>query len=195
MDKEQIEKAQKTLSEGGIIIYPTETAYGIAADATNRKAIEKVYEMKQRPREKGITTITKNFEQANKYGKFNEKEEKLIKEFMPGPLTLVTQKNNKNKLPKNLNEQFVFRISSSKLARKLASKKPITATSANISGNETSYKIEDIDNKLLDKADLVIDEGKLEKQPTSTIAEIKNGEITVHREGPISKKDLEDVTE
>lgn len=193
MDKEQLKKAKEILSKGGIVIYPTETAYGIAADATNKEAVEKVYKLKQRPREKGITTITKNFEQANKYGEFSEKEKKLIQEFMPGPLTLVTEKSSENTLPENLNEKFVFRISSSKLARKLASKTPITATSANISGNQTSYKVEDIDNKLLDKADLVINKGELEKKPTSTIAEIKNGKITVHREGPIKEKDLEDA--
>jgi len=190
---DKLKKAKKVIENGGIVIYPTETAYGIAADATNEEAIEKVYQAKNRPKEKGITTIVKNLEQAKKYGNISEKEEKIIEEFMPGPLTLITSKKESSTLPDNLNKDFVFRISSSKTARELASKTPITATSANISGKNTSYSIESISDKLKNKVDYIIDEGVLDPQPTSTIARIENKNIKIYREGPIAKKELEKV--
>jgi len=163
-------------------------------DATNTDAVDKVYKAKQRPREKGLTTIVSSLSQAKEYAELSEKEEKLIEEFMPGPLTLVAEKK-KNKLPENLNEKFVFRISSSQMARKLAAKEPITATSANISGEPTSYAVEDISDSLLEKIDYVLDAGQLEDGPTSTIVELENGKIKVHREGPIKKHQIKDVIE
>jgi L-threonylcarbamoyladenylate synthase len=186
-----IQNAQAALKEGGIIVFPTETAYGIAADARNEEAVEKVYEAKNRPREKGLTVICSSVEQAKNYCELGELEEKIVEEFMPGPLTLVAEKNDK--LPDELNEQFVFRVSSSSIARSLAKDFPITATSANISGEETSYSVEDINEDLLDKVDAVVDRGELDSMPTSSIVEVKDGEIVVHREGPISLSELRET--
>ncbi|MFB6182564.1 MAG: L-threonylcarbamoyladenylate synthase, partial [Candidatus Nanohaloarchaea archaeon] len=114
------------------------------------------------------------------YGKISKLEEKIIDELMPGPLTLVVE--SKNKLADNLNEDFVFRISSNEIARKLAKDKPITATSANISGKETSYDVKEISSKLKERVDYIIDKGKLDPSPTSAIVEIKNGDPIFHRE-------------
>ena len=193
MDK-KIEKAKKVINEGGVVIFPTETAYGLAADATNEEAVEKVYKMKNRPRNKGLTAIVSSFEVAKKYGDIKESESKIIQKFMPGPLTLVVDKIN-SELAENLNSDFVFRISSSGIARELAEVGPITATSANISGKSTSYSIDDIDEALLDKVDYIIDGGVLDDGPTSTIAEVRDsGEgVILHREGPINEEDLESV--
>ena len=188
--KEEIEEARKVIAEGGLVIFPTETAYGIAADATSPEAVDKVYRAKQRPRSKGLTTIVSSLSQAEEYAELSEQEKKLAEKFMPGPLTLVAEK--KENVPDNLNENFVFRISSSDLARQLASETPITATSANIAGEETSYSVEDISQELLEETDYVVDKGKLEQNPTSTIIELQeNGELKVHREGPIKKQEIE----
>lgn len=186
-----LERAREILGEGGIIVFPTETAYGIAADARNPEAVEKVYRAKKRSRSKGLTTIVNSLEQAEKHGLLNDRERKLVEEFMPGPLTLVTEKGDG--LAENLNDQFVFRISSSETARELAKEFPITATSANISGEETSYAVEDISNELLNSVEAVIDEGRLESGPTSTIVEIVDNEAKVHREGPIKKEEIEEI--
>ncbi|MFB6145394.1 MAG: L-threonylcarbamoyladenylate synthase, partial [Candidatus Nanohaloarchaea archaeon] len=182
---------RKVIDEGGIVVFPTETAYGIASDALNEEALEKVYKAKNRPKSKPLTVICSSLEQLEKYAELAEDEKKLIDEFMPGPLTLIVEK--KDLVPDNLNDKFVFRISSSELARKLAENGPVTATSANISGEDTSYSIEDISGELLEKADYVLDSGELENGPTSTIVELKDGEVVVHREGPIKKKEIEKV--
>ena len=189
--KEQVEEAKKVIQDGGIVIFPTETAYGIAADATDNEAVEKVYEAKQRPRSKGLTAIVDSLETAGKYAELSEQEKKLIREFMPGPLTLVSER--RDSVPENLNEDFAFRISSGEVADALSEVGPVTATSANISGRETSYSVEDISQELLDKADYVIDSGELDRGPTSTIAEFSGGEVVVHREGPIKKHELEKI--
>jgi L-threonylcarbamoyladenylate synthase len=187
----EIEEARKRIQEGKIGVYPTETAYGVAADAMEEEAVEKVYKAKQRPRSKPLTAICNNLEQVQKHADLTKEEEKLIKEFMPGPLTLVVDK--KTHVPNNLNKEFAFRIPGSEIARKLAKEGPITATSANISGNPTSYSVEDISEELLEKVDFVLDEGRLDDGPTSTIAEVNNGECVVHRRGPISEEDLRKV--
>jgi len=187
----EIEEAKEKIDKGGIVIFPTETAYGIASDALNEDALDKVYEVKQRPRSKGLTVIVDSLETAERYAEIGKKEEKIIQEFIPGPLTLVTEK--KERVPDNLNEKFVFRISSGEIADRLAERGPITATSANISGNDTSYSVEGIDPELKDKADYIIDRGELEESPTSSIAEIVDGEVVMHREGPINKSEIEKI--
>lgn len=185
------EEARKKIQNGKIGVYPTETAYGIAADALNEEAVEKVYEAKQRPKSKQLTAICHDLEQVEKHANITEDERKLVEEFMPGPLTLVVEK--KSHIPDNLNESFVFRIPGSETARELAEGGPITATSANTSGESTSYSVDDISEGLLEKVDFVVDEGELDDGPTSSIVEVNNGECVVHREGPFSKKDMEKV--
>ncbi len=182
-------KAREIIKDGGLIVYPTETAYGLGADALNKRAVEKVYDAKQRPRNKGLTVIVSSLEVAEEYADLSEKEKILIEEFMPGPLTLVAKK--KDNMPDNVNNKFVFRISSSPLAREIAEKTPLIATSANISGEKTSYSVDDISEELLEKVDFVLDKGHLPSGPTSTIAEVKNSEVFIHREGPISQEEIE----
>ncbi|MFB6203883.1 MAG: L-threonylcarbamoyladenylate synthase [Candidatus Nanohaloarchaea archaeon] len=188
-----LDEAKKTIEDGGIVVFPTETAYGIAADATNPDAVEKVYRAKDRPRSKGLTVIVNSLEQAEKYCELSEEEREAVREFMPGPLTFVAEKNDR--VPEDLNENFVFRISSDEIARELAENTPITATSANLSGNDTSYSVEEIHDSLLERVDGVIDKGRLERRSTSTITGINNREVKIYREGPVSREDLEEVIE
>lgn len=186
--EKEVGEAKRVLEKGGIVVFPTETAYGIAADALNEEAIEEVYRAKQRPREKGLTVIVDSLETAERYAEISKPERKIVEEFMPGPLTLVAEK--KGSVPDSLNEKFVFRISSGEIARKLSEFGPVTATSANISGEDTSYSVEDISGDLLEKVDYVIDVGQLEKGPTSTIVEMEDGDVILHREGPIKKQEI-----
>lgn len=188
---EQVEEAKQVVKENGVIIYPTETAYGIGGNALNKKVIDRVYDAKQRPRSKGLTVIVNSLEQAEKYAELSEAEKALVEDFMPGPLTLVAER--KDKVPDSLNDSFVFRISSSPIARELAGDRPMIATSANISDESTSYSVDDISEELLEKVDFVLDKGRLPKGPTSTIAEIKDGEVFIHRAGPISQEEVEEV--
>jgi L-threonylcarbamoyladenylate synthase len=189
--KVDIEEAKQIIEDGGVVVFPTETAYGLAADALNPDAVEKVYEAKQRPRSKGLTAIVDSRETAERYAELSEREKKVVEEFMPGPITLVSEK--KDDVPDNLNQDFAFRVSSGDVASQLAEVGPITATSANVSGESTSYSVESISEELLEKVDGVVDRGELSDGPTSTIVEISDGDIIIHREGPISKDEIEDL--
>ncbi len=191
-DKKGLKKAVEFLKKEKIIIYPTETAYGIGGDLTNKNIIKKIYKIKKRSKNKKMSAIVSDIKMAEIYGHISEKEKIIVKKLMPGPLTLVVSK--KNKFPDEANTEFVFRIPSDKFARELTKKfeKPVIATSANISGKKPNYKIEDILKEFKDKVDLIVDAGNLKEKPVSTIAKIEN-KIKILRKGIISKKQINEV--
>ena len=184
-DKNATKIAAQFLKKGSVIIYPTETSYGIGADIDNKKALEKIYAIKQRPIEKQLIYLVSTISMAKKYAFLTADHEKLIKRFMPGPLTIVA-KGNKN----NINE-FAFRISSNKLANSIvkALGRPIASTSANFTGDPPLYKIRDVFKHFQDYVNLIIDAGDLPSQQPSTVVDLFNG-ITIRREGPITKKQI-----
>lgn len=178
-----IKKAIHVLKNGGVIIYPTETAYGLGVDATNVKAVKKIFEIKKRPLEKKISVIVSSLDMAKRYLRFDKSKivEKrvslLVNKFMPGPLTLVVGKN-------------AFRITANKIALSLVRKfgKPITATSANISGKPAIYEINGIKKTFEDKVDLIMDAGNLPRRRLTTVFNVDKMKIL--RRGEISEKDI-----
>lgn len=193
MKQEDVKEAAQTVKSGGTVIYPTETCYGLGCDATDEGAVARVYEIKERPREKQLTVIVDSIGTARTYCDLTEKEEALCDAFMPGPLTLVAEKNDRT--PDLLNESFVFRVPGNRIARRLAAEAevPVVATSANISGMESSYSVEAISDRVRREADTIIDAGELERTPSSTIVRVVDGAVDVLREGPIGRSDMEDV--
>ncbi len=181
-----IEAAVNAVVAGGTIVYPTETCYGIGGDALDLDVIDKVYALKQRPREKKLTVIVGNLQMAEKYCYLSPEERNLCEEFMPGPLTLVA--NRKRNVPDALNDRFVFRVPGNETARQitLRARTPVIATSANVSGQPSSYTVESIDEDILYGVDVVVDGGELEEQPSSTIVEVTDHHAKILREGPIS---------
>ena len=186
LKKNLIGKAIHILKKGGLIIYPTETCYGIGCDALNEDAIEKVYRVKKRRKRKPLPIIVSSLEMMKKYGKITKEVEYLVKKFMPGPLTIVVEK--KKTIPDILNpKEIAFRISSHPIAQQLVEKlnKPITATSANISGNKPIYSGEEIVKIFNGKVDMIIDSGNLPLIQPSTIIRVKKSKIELIREGAI----------
>lgn len=172
-----IEKAVSVLNSQGLIIYPTETCYGIGADATDENAIAKVLQIKKRPPEKKVSVAVSSLEMAKKYFSLNHKAEKLAGAFMPGPLTLIVNGNS-------------FRIPSNKFVLKLIEKfgKPITATSANISGQDSIYDIDKIIQIFGGEIDLIIDAGNLPVRKVSTVFDLDMNKIL--REGAITEQEI-----
>ena len=184
-DKNAVTHAVKTLKKGGIVIYPTETSYGLGADATNLIAVKKINRIKGR-REKFISIIISDKKMAEKYLVLNGDIRKLMRKFMPGPLTLVAKK-------KKLKTKTLlggFRISSNRFASNLVKSfgKPITATSANISGKPGIYRLKDIVKIFSGKVDLIIDSGNLPKRRPSTVFDVSKRKII--RKGKIPKKEV-----
>lgn len=190
--KASIETAAEILRSGGVIVYPTETAYGLGCDARNTKAVRRIYEIKGRPAQKAIPIIVASAAMAQKYLVLDKRARKLIKTFMPGPLTLVVRKKRKQ-LPDTLSKRTVaFRISSNRFARELAKACgcPITSTSANPSGANPIYSAAKIMKLFAGKVDLIIDAGNLKRIRPSTIVDLSGKEPRLLREGPIAFEEL-----
>jgi len=187
--KKSLGLAVRILKQGGTIIYPTETSYGLGCDGTNPRAVRKIFKIKKRNFRKNLTYIVPSVEIAEKYGIITKIDKKIIKKFMPGNITLVVKSRNKK-----FGKEFAFRISSNKFANNLALKfmKPIVATSANISGNESLYNIDEIKKIFLGKADLIIDSGNLKRRKPTIVLDLFDG-VNIRREGAISEKEIRQI--
>ena len=189
----------KEISKGGIVIMPTDTAYGIAADATNEDAVKKVFEIKNRDESKAIPIIVSDMYMIKEYAEISPLAEYLAREYMPGPLSLIVPQKADGKLAKTLSAKGVaFRVPSNEFARALVSEcsVPLTATSANISGDGPIYNIDEIKMLFQNKAQVIIDGGNLVPTPPSTIIDLQESEPKVIREGPISSVEiLRDIAE
>jgi L-threonylcarbamoyladenylate synthase len=171
-----IKKDVSILKKGGIIIYPTETQYGIGADVFNKTAVRKIYLAKKRPIEKKITWAFSDIAMIKKFIKINPQQEKIIRKFMPGPLTLIIGGQG-------------IRIPGSAAAIKIikAFGGPITTTSANISGEKPPKKFKHLKETFDGKVDVIIDAGDICGLP-STVFQWDDKKII--RRGPVRKKDI-----
>ncbi|MBI4162876.1 MAG: threonylcarbamoyl-AMP synthase [Candidatus Aenigmarchaeota archaeon] len=198
-DKNAAKIAAQFLKKGSLIIYPTETSYGIGVDIGNKKSLEKIYKIKQRPIEKQLIYLVSTIAMAKKYAIITKDHEKLIRKFMPGPLTIVA-KRKESKIISTDSEstqsvsagtEFAFRISSNKLANSIVKTlgRAIVSTSANLTGDPPLYKIRDVMKHFQDLVPLIIDACDLPIQKPSTVIDLFNG-INIRREGPITKKQI-----
>jgi len=178
-DSHSIARVLTALRKGGIIAYPTETAYGIGCTLDNIKTVARIYRIKHRPKGKLLSVIVGSVAIAKQHVLIDDKARRLVKKFMPGPLTLVSPTKTKGSL--------AWRIPSHWFALELAKRfgKPIISTSANISGRQPPYKIGDVKRTFEGKIAVIIDGGNLPKRPTSTIFDVRRMKIL--RRGPISK--------
>jgi len=179
-----VKKAVDIMKKGGVIVFPTESSYGLGTDATNETAIKKIASIKNQPEEKNISIIVANLEQAKQFGLITEPARKLVERFMPGPLTLVVEK--RANVPNALAEKTIaFRISSNEIANALCEEmgNPITATSANLHNGPNIYSGREVIKQFNNRAHLIIDAGELPHNSPSTIYDVANERIL--RTGPI----------
>ena len=187
-----IQKTCEILNKGGIIIYPTETCYGIGVDATNPKALEKLLKYKKFRGSKPISIAVSNKDMASKYVEINEMAENIYTNYLPGPITVISISKG-NLTPPVVSAQGTIgvRIPDYKLILDVIKEygKPITATSANVSYRSTPYSIDrlikDLPKKSLDLVDLIIDAGELPKNPPSTVLDTTLNTLSVLREGKL----------
>jgi len=150
------------IKSGDLVIYPTETVYGLAADASSDKATAKVFQAKSRPMEKPISIAVDSLSMAYRVGKLSPQEEKIIRKFLPGPLTvLVKSRPVISSLLSAGTEKIGIRIPDHPVALKLikAVGGPITSTSANISGSQPPENVEEALDQLGESAKLALDAG------------------------------------
>jgi len=187
------------LSKGGIILYPTDTLYGLGVDALNVEALKKLKQLKGRDEGKPISIIVCDMEMAGVYAEITPLAKKLAEKFLPGKLTLVLKANDK--LPEELTSgtgTVGIRIPKHHLCIHIVREfgKPITATSANVADMEAKNSVEEILDQFQERSvmiDRVIDTGKLPDSLPSTVVDARGEKPIVLREGAIKAEDIENI--
>ena len=193
----KLEIPAQIINKGGIVIFPTETVYGIGVNGLNEKAIKKLYEVKKRPLNKPISLLVSNMKMVNEIAKdISDLEYKLMENFCPGPFTLVLKK--KDIVPDILtsNGQYVgVRMPDEEIARKLIeyAKVPLATSSANIAGMPSGTNLENIIKDFEGKIDYFIDGGEAKIGIASTVVKVIDGVPQILRQGSITKEQIENV--
>jgi L-threonylcarbamoyladenylate synthase len=190
-DKEGIEKASQVIKNGGIVVCPTDTVYGIGCDPYNKKSVEKIYQIKQRPKTKPFPILAQSFDVASEIVEFDKDSKKLAEKIWPGPLTLVLSlRDEKLKESLNLNEKVAIRVPNNQcLQSLLKNSKFLIGTSANVSGESPFTKSQDCYQGIKDY-DVFLDGGDIENGVESTILEIDKGKPIIHRKGPLKEEEI-----
>jgi L-threonylcarbamoyladenylate synthase len=194
---EAIREAVAVLGAGGVIVYPTDTIYGIGANALNEKAVSRVFEIKKRPLAKPLPMIIRDISWAKELAEVKKKDEKVLEKVWPGKVTVVL--NKKEIVPDILtsgHKTVGMRVANYPMIDELLKLfgYPITSTSANISGEEGSGDI----NKVLEsfpmsfirQPDLVLDVGILPKSQPSAILDLTGDKPKISRVGPSRPEEL-----
>jgi L-threonylcarbamoyladenylate synthase len=187
-----LQKVTKTINEGGLVVFPSDTVYILAVDPTNKQAVDKLLAFKNRWAGKAISVAVANTDMAKEFIEFGEKEGRVYSQLLPGPFTVVSR--GKHKVVEGIeaeNGTLGIRISDNKYILELvvALGKPITATSANLSGRTPHYSLESffktLSLKKREMIDLVVDGGKLPKNKPSTVIDISSGGMEILRRGDL----------
>lgn len=190
-----LSKAIVALVNGNVIVYPTDTLYGLGADIFNDEAVRKVFEIKRRPKSMPLSVAVSDFETLEKIAHIDDITRRLADSFLPGKLTLILKKKECiSDIVTGGREKVAVRIPDNEVTLELLSRfGPITATSANIHGKETPGIISDIIMQFKeDDISVYLDIGRLEGQP-STIVDATEKKIKILREGAIAKSDILDA--
>lgn len=200
INDKHVSEVAKSIKEGKIAVFPTETVYGVGTNAYNEDSCKMIYKIKNRDEAKPLIVLISNYEMLYDIAdELNEVERKIIDKFWPGPLTMVLKKKKDSKIPNIITagkEYVGIRMTSGKVATELIEKSgvPIVAPSANLSGNPTGKKMKNIINELGDKVDYILDFGDIEEEgKESTVIKIENNKIKILREGKILRKELEKI--
>ena len=198
-DKNDLKEAAKFIIEGKLVLFPTETVYGIGANGLDENAVKKIFVAKNRKQDNPLILHVSNIDMINKVAKdINSLEKKLITDFFPGPLTIILnrQSNIPNIVTAGLDTVGV-RMPSNKIARDLIelSNTPIAAPSANISGRPSGTNIDDVFNELNDRVDYILDGGETIIGLESTVIRVIDNKIHILRPGKITSEELSEYAE
>ncbi len=179
--KNALKKAVKTINNGGVIVFPTDTVYGFLAKAESKKAIEKIYKLKKRLRSKPLPVFVRDIKMARELAEIDKKQEAVLKKHWPGKYTFILKA--KIKSPKLLikNKKIALRIPKYRSLNDLLKKinKPLAQTSVNISGKPPMFKIEEIKKTFGSDPNLglIVSNGNLKKSKPSVIIDLTDNKI------------------
>ena len=187
-----LQQALDAMRGGGVIVYPTETSYGLGADFYNDQAIDKIYQIKNRNKEQKLSVLVPDLDTAKTMVHFPGEARRLAEHHWPGALTLVLPFRN-CRWPDHCSDYLALRVSSHAFAGEFvkAFAGPIIATSANISGQTDCYSPEQIQDQFKNKKyqpDLFINAGQLKSNKPSTIIKFTNNKAEILRQGDLKIK-------
>lgn len=193
-----ISEISNALKEGKLVVFPTDTVYGIGTNAYNEEACEKIYEVKGRPKYKPLLILISEISMLKEIVDYiSPAEQKLIDAFWPGSLTIKFKK--KDGIFPNVisagDEYIRVRLIKDGLIHNLIKTAgvPIVAPSANISGNLTGTEMENIVKEFDGKVEYILDYGDIENDTVSTIVQVQDEKVVVIREGKIKKEEIAEV--
>ena len=184
VEDDEILPAADAIKEGKIVVFPTETVYGVGCRYDDESARERIFALKKRDRSKPLGIYLPSVSEVEKYAVMPPMAAKLARAFLPGPLTLL--------LPGRRGGKLGFRIPSDEVARRLIRLCgiPLSATSANLSGHQSPTDGQQAIAAMEGRADYIIDAGKTELACPSTVIDLCAAPPTVLREGAISPDEL-----
>ena len=196
INEDELKIVTQALNDGKLIVFPTETVYGIAGNGLTLSVVNNLYQAKKRDYSKPFTLMVNDITKIKDIAYVSENEEKVIKKFMPGPITLILKKKDciSNLVTAN-SDTVGVRIPNHKIALSILKSVdyPLATSSANISGSVNNSNIEDIINDLENYVDIFIKGNISSNLLASTVVEIKNNEVNILRNGIISKENIEEV--
>lgn len=193
-NKENLLEAAQYIKEGKLVLFPTETVYGIGANGLDDNAVKKIFVAKNRAQDNPLILHISNINMLDRItDDLTDLERKIINDFFPGPLTIILKR--KENIPNSVTaglDTVGVRMPSNKIARDLIelSDTPIAAPSANISGRPSGTNVQDIFNELNDKVDYILDGGDTKIGLESTVIRVIENKIHILRPGKITYDDL-----
>ena len=195
-DELSIPDIVSALRRGETIVYPTETCYGLGCDALNPLAVEKIFEIKKRQRDKPVLVVAADESMIVEYVDWSKELVNISEHYWPGALTAVVDVKSGVELPRGVMSNdgtLAFRITDHHLASEISAGlgRPLFSTSANFSVLESPYDIESVLNMFQHadiQPDIIIDAGTLQHKNPSTVVRIKNGKVNVLRQGEVIVK-------
>lgn len=188
IDIEEFTDVINTLKNNGVVIFPTETVYGIGGNALSCEVIDRVYEIKERPREKAINILVKDINDIEKYTLItSELERKIINKYMPGAITIILKKKDNKFSGFTYSDTIGIRIPNNDIILRILNEIdfPLIASSANISGRPSGVDTGQLKEDFLDKVDIIIDGGNPELSISSTIVKVVDEKIEIIRQGSL----------
>ena len=188
-----ISLATKVINSGGIVVFPTDTVYGIGCDPYNHEAVRSLYKIKKRKETKPFPIIGYSKNDLEKIAEFNTLAEKIAIKFRPGQVTLILKvKDEEIKKSLDLDEKIAVRVPNNQCVLSLLKEcRLLVGTSANISGSDSFTNPDECKN--LSGYDLFIDGGVISSKGESTIIEIQEDKIKIVRKGSVSEEEIKEL--
>jgi L-threonylcarbamoyladenylate synthase len=183
-EKEKLEMVLEVLRDGGAVVYPTDTVYGLGANIFHEKAVLNVYKMKKRSLDKPVSVCLSQIDDIEKIAHLDQSLKTVIRKILPGPYTLIF--NKKDTVSPQITggtDKIGVRIPDNSICQELSREFPITTTSANISGHPAPKTAQDARQELDDHPDIIIDSGPCRGGISSTVVDLTVTPPRILREG------------